>query len=140
MMPRILVGAGLVAMIACAQHTSGPAAGAESPRAGLAVRPPDSVCSRLLSGPDTVAARPPQVDSMIVPPMPVPSRMRNVRYTVSVLVTTTGRIAQDSTVIEPVMDAGYEQHFRERLRRLHFIPANVERCPVARRFELHFIF
>ncbi len=140
MRQTLVVVTGLVTLAACARHSSEPTSRPEPPRASLAARPPDSACARILATHDSLAALPPQPDSVIVPPMPVPSSMRNNRYTASVLVLTTGRIAPDSTVFSPAMDPGYEQHLRERMRRLHFIPSTIEGCPVARRYLLHYTF
>ncbi len=136
----LVVVTGLVALAACAQHSAQPASQPEPPRASLAARPPDSACARILASHDTLAIVPPQPDSVIVPPMPVPSSMRNNRYTASVLVMTTGRIAADSTIFSPAMDPGYEQHLLQRMRRLHFIPSTVQGCPVARRYLMHYTF
>jgi hypothetical protein len=106
---------------------------------------PDSECSAEVAeaarGDTVVGLIPPTIDSLVLPPTPLPSELRGRTLTARLFVDRHGRVVPDSTRLEPPpRDRGFAGEFRARLARYRLEPAMLRGCAVPSWFKMRVTF
>jgi hypothetical protein len=73
---------------------------------------------------------------VVVPPMPVPEKLKKSRVTIGFAVDSAGNIDLQNTTITGIGDRAYVSRLRRQFRDYEFYPARVGRCGVRGRYQM----
>ena len=76
------------------------------------------------------AAQRPRPIELLVPPLPIPSSLRNVHATIRVVVDTAGRVVPDSVMVCGIPDVAYSRRFAAEMVALRFVPGRGPTGPI----------